>query len=843
MAPQKGGGGAASAEGFSLSGGELAVGGVALFSGVPGNVTLSSFDAVCGSSDAPPALLRRVRQRASRGGFLGFTVGEPSDRATTSLGSFTDRRFLSIFRFKTWWSTMWTGKSSSDLQMETQWLLLEVPELSSFVVVLPLIEGSFRAALHPAGTAASAGEVLLCAESGSTRVTAASFRSIAYLHVCDNPYNLMREAFAAARVHLNSFRLAEEKPAAPLMGKFGWCTWDAFYLTVDPAGVWSGLESFVAGGAPPRFVIIDDGWQSVKEDDEESPPGESLVLGGTQMTARLCRFEEGDKFRSYKEGEFFSATGAGFDPERVKLLIAMAIELEQAEKANDEAKIGLLREKLREKMNPLVGAAGGGGSAAGGGGLKGFVKDLRKRFPGVEDIYMWHALCGAWGGVKPGATHLEATVINATVSPGLEGTMEDLAVVKIVDGGVGLVRPELAAELYESMHSHLAESGITGVKVDVIHTLEYLCEEHGGRVELARRYYEGLTRSLAKNFAGTGLLASMQQCNDFFFLGTRQIALGRAGDDFWFQDPNGDPLGAFWLQGVHMVHCAYNSLWMGQILLPDWDMFQSDHLCAVFHAASRAISGGPVYVSDAVGSHDFTLLQQLVFPDGTVPRCFHFALPTRDCLFHNPLFDGRTLLKIWNLNKYGGVVGTFNCQGGGWDPEERRIRGYPHCYKPVAGGVHVSDVEWDQAAEAAGGMGSAEEYAVYLSQQKKLLLSSPKTEPIEITLLPSSFEIFTLSPVRRLHGGARFAAVGLAGMFNSGGAILEMAEVAAGGGSVRVKVKGGGTFLAFSSEKPREVSLNGLVVGCEWLAGDGKLTVRLPWKEEDGGVSDLSFTY
>ncbi|CAA6653856.1 unnamed protein product [Spirodela intermedia] len=763
----EGGGGAASAEGFSLSGGELAVGGVALFSGVPGNVTLSSFDAVCGSSDAPPALLRRVRQRASRGGFLGFTVGEPSDRATTSLGSFTDRRFLSIFRFKTWWSTMWTGKSSSDLQMETQWLLLEVPELSSFVVVLPLIEGSFRAALHPAGTAASAGEVLLCAESGSTRVTAASFRSIAYLHVCDNPYNLMREAFAAARVHLNSFRLAEEKPAAPLMGKFGWCTWDAFYLTVDPAGVWSGLESFVAGGAPPRFVIIDDGWQSVKEDDEESPPGRAL-------------------------------------------------------------------EKLREKMNPLVGAAGGGGSAAGGGGLKGFVKDLRKRFPGVEDIYMWHALCGAWGGVKPGATHLEATVINATVSPGLEGTMEDLAVVKIVDGGVGLVRPELAAELYESMHSHLAESGITGVKVDVIHTLEYLCEEHGGRVELARRYYEGLTRSLAKNFAGTGLLASMQQCNDFFFLGTRQIALGRAGDDFWFQDPNGDPLGAFWLQGVHMVHCAYNSLWMGQILLPDWDMFQSDHLCAVFHAASRAISGGPVYVSDAVGSHDFTLLQQLVFPDGTNAHHHHHLPPPQ---------KPKIPIIFFLLPQYGGVVGTFNCQGGGWDPEERRIRGYPHCYKPVAGGVHVSDVEWDQAAEAAGGMGSAEEYAVYLSQQKKLLLSSPKTEPIEITLLPSSFEIFTLSPVRRLHGGARFAAVGLAGMFNSGGAILEMAEVAAGGGSVRVKVKGGGTFLAFSSEKPREVSLNGLVVGCEWLAGDGKLTVRLPWKEEDGGVSDLSFTY
>jgi len=123
------------------------------------------------------------------------------------------------------------------------------------------------------------------------------------------------------------------------------------------------------------------------------------------------------------------------------------------------------------------------------------------------------------------------------------------------------------------------------------------------------------------------------------------------GDDFWFQDPNGDPMGVFWLQGVHMIHCSYNSLWMGQIIQPDWDMFQSDHECAKFHAGSRAICGGPVYVSDRVGSHDFDLIKKLVFPDGTVPRCIYFPLPTRDCLFRNPLFDQKTVLKIWNFNK------------------------------------------------------------------------------------------------------------------------------------------------------------------------------------------------
>jgi stachyose synthetase len=59
--------------------------------------------------------------------------------------------------------------------------------------------------------------------------------------------------------------------------------------------------------------------------------------------------------------------------------------------------------------------------------------------------------------------------------------------------------------------------------------LEYVSEDHGGRVQLAKAYYDGLTKSLKKNFGGSGLIASMEQCNDFFFLATKQISMGRVG--------------------------------------------------------------------------------------------------------------------------------------------------------------------------------------------------------------------------------------------------------------------------------------------------------------------------
>ncbi|CAK9310183.1 unnamed protein product [Citrullus colocynthis] len=840
---------------INFSDGKISVKGVPLLSEVPTNVFFSPFSSISQSSDAPLPLLQRVHSLSYKGGFLGFDQTQPSDRLTNSLGKFKGREFVSVFRFKTWWSTMWVGNSGSDLQMETQWVMLNVPEIKSYVVIIPIIEGSFRSALHP-GTD---GQVLICAESGSTHVKTSSFDAIAYIHVSDNPYKLMKEAYAAIRVHLNTFRLLEEKPVTHLVDKFGWCTWDAFYLTVEPVGIWNGVNDFVEGGISPRFLIIDDGWQSINLDGEDpTRDAKDLVLGGTQMTARLYRFDECEKFRKYKGGSLLGPNAPSFDPKKPKLLIAKAIEIEHAEKDRDKAlgsgvtdvsKFETKIQKLKEELLDIFGKEEEESSATSKGctscsckaensGMKAFTRDLRTKFKGLDDIFVWHALAGAWGGVRPGSTHLSSKIIPCKLSPGLDGTMTDLAVVKIIEGSIGLVHPDQADDFFDSMHSYLSKVGITGVKVDVMHTLEYVSEEYGGRVDLAKAYYKGLTNSLLKNFKGTGLFSSMQQCNDFFYLGTKQNSIGRVGDDFWFQDPNGDPMGVYWLQGVHMIHCAYNSMWMGQIIQPDWDMFQSDHLCAKFHAGSRAICGGPVYVSDSVGGHNFDLIKQLVYPDGTIPRCQHFALPTRDCLFKNPLFDNRTVLKIWNLNKYGGVIGTFNCQGAGWDPKEQRIKGHPECYKPMSTTVHVNDIEWDQKPEAAP-MGNFVEYIVYLNQAEQILHTTPKSEPLKVTVQPSTFELFNFIPLRKLGSNIKFSPIGLTNMFNSSGTIQHLKYNENG---VELKVKGGGNFLAYSSGSPKKCLSNGIEVEFEWHS-DGKLSFDIPWIEEAGGVSNLDIFF
>lgn len=193
--------------------------------------------------------------------------------------------------------------------------------------------------------------------------------------------------------------------------------------------------------------------------------------------------------------------------------------------------------------------------------------------------------------------------------------------------------------------------------------------------------------------------------------------------------------------------------------------------------------------------------------------------------------------------QYGGVIGAFNCQGAGWDGKEQRIMGYPQCYKPMSGSVHVTDIEWDQCVEAAE-MGDAEEYAVYLDQAEKLLFLTPKSDPIQVTIQPSTFEIFSFAPLKKLGLVAKFAPIGLTNMFNSGGTIeeLDYDEVGELGPAARIKVKGGGNFLAYSNVPPKICYMNGAEVGFEWSI-DGKLTLNLPWVEEAAGISDIVFGF
>ena len=187
--------------------------------------------------------------------------------------------------------------------------------------------------------------------------------------------------------------------------------------------------------------------------------------------------------------------------------------------------------------------------------------------------------------------------------------------------------------------------------------------------------------------------------------------------------------------------------------------------------------------------------------------------------------------------QFGGVIGAFNCQGAGWDPAERRIRGCAHCYKPVSGTVQPADVEWRQRDDTAA-MANAAEYAVYKHHSGELVLMTRDSDPLHFTLQPSTYEIFTFATVMLLAGGGKFAPVGVVDMLNCGGTIVDVE----GHGDVRVRVKGAGRLVVYSSARPERIVVDGREAAFEYGDG-GKLEVDVEWKQDTEGVSDVVFCY
>ena len=259
-------------------------------------------------------------------------------------------------------------------------------------------------------------------------------------------------------------------------------------------------------------------------------------------------------------------------------------------------------------------------------------------------------------------------------------------------------------------------------------------------------------------------------CANEMFYSALASTLTRTSTDFWPNDPAS--------HGLHLHTNAQVGAWFGEFIHPDWDMFQSGHPMGAYHAAGRAVSGAPVYVSDKPEAHDFALLHKLVLADGSVPRADLPGRPTRDCLFHDPTRED-VLLKIFSRNGDAGVIGVFNAR---YDAG--------NALPPIVGVVRPADVE--------GLLGKR--FAVYAHSTGEMRAMA-REDAWEVALLPLTSEVFTVVPIL---GG--FAPIGLADKLNSGGTI---ASVVRRDGFCDVALRDGGPFVAWCEREPTEVSAGG----------------------------------
>jgi raffinose synthase len=174
-------------------------------------------------------------------------------------------------------------------------------------------------------------------------------------------------------------------------------------------------------------------------------------------------------------------------------------------------------------------------------------------------------------------------------------------------------------------------------------------------VALMRAVREAMEGSVQVHFnaGGAGTLINCMSVSNDVVYQSNACPVMRTSDDFWPNKPES--------HSQHLIVNAYSGLWFGEFIHPDWDMFQSGHAAGGFHAAGRAVSGSPVYVSDKPGTTNMDVLRRLVFSDGRIARCERPGRPTRQSLFDDPT-TGSAPLAIVNDTPAGHVVGVFNAR-------------------------------------------------------------------------------------------------------------------------------------------------------------------------------------
>lgn len=265
-------------------------------------------------------------------------------------------------------------------------------------------------------------------------------------------------------------------------------------------------------------------------------------------------------------------------------------------------------------------------------GLKGCVEKVNNY--GIK-MGIWHPTTGYWRGIAPESKAFEKL---------------KKYLLKTAQGYyVADWHKEKSYGYYKTMHDFFRKCGIEFVKIDNQSMCNRYYRNQGAVGVVAREYHDGMEASVGEHFDNCMINCMGMSSEDMW---SRSVSpISRCSDDFKPED-------AAWFT-KHVMQCAYNSLLQGQFYWCDWDMWWTDDSQAEKNSLMRAVSGGPIYVSDMIGRSRAKILEPLALKNGKILRCDRPAIPTADCVTRNPAVD-QCALKIQNMAGEHGIMAVLN---------------------------------------------------------------------------------------------------------------------------------------------------------------------------------------
>lgn len=290
-------------------------------------------------------------------------------------------------------------------------------------------------------------------------------------------------------------------------------------------------------------------------------------------------------------------------------------------------------------------------------GLKYTVESIRRANPSILHVAVWHALLGYWGGISPNGDLAERyqTKEVRIKDPSADGPIAQ----NVPDGKILAIDPESVQLFYDDFYSYLQSAGVDSVKTDAQFFLDLL-DDPEDRKSFMTSYQDAWSIASLKYFTTKSISCGSMVPQIIFHSQlptTKPTIPVRNSDDFFPEIPASHP----W----HVFCNAHNALLTRYLnVLPDWDMFQTSHPYASFHAAARCVSGGPVYITDEPGKHDLKVLNQMTAPTvtGSTVILRPSVIGRTIDIYHD--FNEKQILRVGSYTGWAktgsGILGLFN---------------------------------------------------------------------------------------------------------------------------------------------------------------------------------------
>lgn len=185
-------------------------------------------------------------------GFVKFNKNDIANGCSQLIPIKNAERFLALYNCNVYWVIPKVAESSIDIPDCTQFLLWKKSD-GSYGLMLPIIDGDVKASLCGAQNG------VVVTFRGALKGQEPDNSMLLYCESGKDPFKLIEDAVETVCKKLGSFKMRKDKKQPDFLNSLGWCTWDAFYGSVDEEKVIMGLESFKNNGIPLGYMILDDG--------------------------------------------------------------------------------------------------------------------------------------------------------------------------------------------------------------------------------------------------------------------------------------------------------------------------------------------------------------------------------------------------------------------------------------------------------------------------------------------------------------------------------------------------------------------------------------------------------